>query len=106
MSATPKDGIPRRAVVRVPVIAVSAKTLGAMVELSGGSALAALTKQPGFPAARYPTGSSTPRWLVSEVRAWLAKGASTVSAGRKKYRPRKSLVAAEQTNQNPVEVIQ
>ena len=64
MSATPKDGIPRRAIVRVPVITVSGDTMVQMFEFLGGSALEAMTNLPGFPSPIYPTGSSTPRWVV------------------------------------------
>jgi hypothetical protein len=113
MSAITQDGIPRRAIVRVAPIAVSADTLGELLGFSGGSALEAMTSLPGFPSPIYPTGSSTPRWIVREVVRWASQQAPRVSAGRKKYRPRKPRLAtspaAEQpttTPQNPAEVIQ
>lgn len=113
MTAIAQDGIPRRAIVRAPIIAVSAKTLVAMLDLAGNSPLEAMQQQPGFPAPIYPTGSSTPRWLVREVRTWLATSATRVSAGRKKYRPRKNRAGASTTTlvetecrPEPAEVIQ
>lgn len=109
MTAITQDGIPRRAIVRVAPIAVSAETLGELLGFVGGSALEAMTSLPGFPTPIYPTGSSTPRWIVREVVRWAADRAPRVSAGRKKYRPRKNRTApqaAPTTPENPVEVIQ
>lgn len=105
MTALTKEGLTRPVLVQLEPIAVSMATLQELIEMGpSGSTAVALSEQPGFPSPIYPTGSSTPRWIVAEVREWLARNASRVSTGARKYHPPKSRRSPSTTE--PVEVTQ